>query len=81
MTWTTLQKEFSFRLLRDQTFELQFRLIYHIQKLQRKTFQNFVFSTDKTADKKKANHIKKDGPHLKIFFEAKKFILMHEMSH
>ena len=81
LTWTTLQKEFSFRLLRDQTFELQFRLIYHIQKLQRKTFQNFVFSTDKTVDKKKANHIKKDGPHLKIFFEAKKFILMHEMSH
>ena len=51
------------------------------KKLQRKTFQNFVFSTDKTVDKKKANHIKKDGPHLKIFFEAKKFILMHEMSH
>ena len=72
LTWTTLQKEFSFRLLRDQTFELQFRLIYHIQKLQRKTFQNFVFSTDKTVDKKKANHIKKRWTTPKNIFWGKK---------
>lgn len=39
------------------------------KKLQRKTFQNFVFST---VDKKKANHIKKDGTTPKNIFWGKK---------
>ena len=69
LTWTTLQKEFSFRLLRSNFLSCSFDSSITYKKLQRKTFQNFVFST---VDKKKANHIKKDGTTPKNIFWGKK---------
>ena len=69
LTWTTLQKEFSFRLLRSNFLSCSFDSSITYKKLQRKTFQNFVFST---VDKKNANHIKKDGTTPKNIFWGKK---------